>query len=55
MKEFDLSPWAMLKKINKYDSWLSDKLCEYNDKQESEPYKIFKQCREKYYEVLDIN
>jgi len=52
---FDFDPWSMLKKINKYDSWLSDRLCELNDKPESEPYQIFKKCREKYYEVLGIS
>jgi hypothetical protein len=54
-KAFDFDPWSMLKKINKYDSWLRDRLCENFRNPDEEPYITFKQCREKYYEVLGID
>jgi hypothetical protein len=49
---FDMNPWAMLEKINKYDTWLSDKLCELNDHQTEQQYITYKECRKKLDEVL---
>lgn len=49
-KELDF--WSLLKIINEYDHWLSDRLCSIND--DSNPtYNILRECREKLQGLIE--